>query len=140
EEHGSKAPFNYVLPEGIRRERIVGSTFQDIFQNEQSLSLQFCELGPGCEQKIYRNLNLDMRVFKELKMFTHLENNEILSPFNKIEDDQIAVFIRLGSDFTNNYYEYELPLHVSKDPNAADLANEVWLPDFNNVSFAFEEL
>jgi cell surface protein SprA len=140
EEHGSKAPFPYLLPEGIRRERIVGSTFQDIFQNEQSLSMQFCDLGDGCDRRIYRNLNLDMRQFEQMEMFVHAESNEILNPGNPIDDGDLTVFIRLGSDFENNYYEYELPLTVSKDPMAANLADEIWKPDFNNVKFTFKEL
>ncbi len=140
EQNGKRTPFPYVLPEGIRRERIVGSTFQDIFQNEQSLSMQFCDLGDGCDKRIYRNLNLDMRVFKELLMFAHAENNDQLNPQNVIQNGDLSIFIRLGSDFENNYYEYELPLTVSKDPGAANISDEVWKPDSNNIDFKLEEL
>ncbi len=140
EEHSRKAPFPYVLPAGIRRERIIGSTFQDVFQNEQSLALQFCDLVDGCDARIYKTLNLDMRVFEQLEMFVHAESNEILNPGNPIQNGDLNLFIRLGSDFENNYYEYELPLTVSDDPMASDLAEEIWKPDSNNVKFAFKEL
>ncbi|HLF63107.1 MAG TPA: cell surface protein SprA, partial [Saprospiraceae bacterium] len=140
EEHSSKAPFPYILPAGIRRERIIGSTFQDVFQNEQSLALQFCDLGEGCDARIYKTLNLDMRVFEQMEMFVHAESNEVLNPGNLIQNGDLTLFIRLGSDFENNYYEYELPLTVSTDPDASDLADEIWKPDSNNVKFSFKEL
>ena len=138
EEHSSKVPFPYEIPEGIQRERIIGSTFQDIFQNEQSLALQFCELADECDVRVYKNLNLDMRVFERMQMFVHAEEADSLN--SRIPDGDLSVFIRLGSDFENNYYEYELPLAISRNPFASDLKEEIWMPDSNNVDFAFREL
>ena len=137
EEHSAKTPFNYVIPQGIVRERIVGSTFQDVFQNEQALNLQFCNFNDGCDVRVFKNLQLDARVFERLQMFVHAESiDSIEFPMN---DGDLNLFIRMGSDFENNYYEYELPLKVSKDPMAPDLSEEVW-PEENNVDFAFKEL
>lgn len=32
---------------------------------------------------------------------------------NDLADGDLAVFIRLGSDYKNNYYEYEVPLKLT---------------------------
>ena len=50
-------------------------------------------------------------------MFVHAEGDYL-------KDSDLNAFIRLGTDGTDNYYEYELPLEVTKrvkDP-AIDLA------------------
>ena len=138
EENSAKTPFPYVVPEGIQRERIVASTFQDVYQNEQSLSMQFCGLEEGCDVRVFKLLDLDMRVFERLQMFVHAEADDL--DLDPIAAGDLELFIRLGSDFENNYYEYEAPLFPSLDPMAANLADEVWKPDSNDVEFAFKEL
>jgi cell surface protein SprA len=139
EENSAKTPFNYVIPAGIIRERIVGSTFQDVFQNEQSLSLQFCGLEDECDVRVYKQLDLDLRVYKRLLMFSHLESS--LDPVKpEIGDGEVKLFIRLGSDFESNYYEYELPLTTSADLSKPDDATEIWKPDTNDVDFELKEL
>jgi cell surface protein SprA len=108
EENAVRTPFNYVIPPGIRRENSVGA-FPDILQNEQALSMTVCGL-PSCEGRaIFKTLNMDLRQYERLKMFAHAEPagsgaDTILKP------NATAMFIRLGSDFFSNYYEYELPL------------------------------
>ena len=56
------------------------------------------------------------------------------------------MFIRLGSDFLDNYYEYEIPLKVSDPaitdplvPNTIAYKAEVWRPE-NQVDFPLEIL
>ena len=39
-------------------------------------------------------------------------HGEAITP-NPLKDGDLTVFIRIGSDFLNNYYEYEVPLHVT---------------------------
>ena len=91
EENGQRIPFNYVLPDGITRENIPGQ-FSTFLQNEQSLSLRVCDLPDGCSKAIYKNINMDMRLFERLKMFVHAEE------FNNIPlaDTSASLFIRLG--------------------------------------------
>lgn len=137
EQNSAKTPFPYVVPEGIQRERIVASTFQDVFQNEQSLSMQFCGMGDDCDVRVFKLLDLDMRVFERLEMFVHAESADL--ELNPIDTGDLELFIRIGSDFENNYYEYQLPLTPSLDPMAENIAEEVW-PETNNVNFAFSEL
>ena len=45
----------------------------------------------------------------DLKMDVHAEQIEDLN----LEDDDLRVFIRMGSDYQNNYYEYEIPLKLN---------------------------
>jgi len=141
EEHSDREPFRYDIPLGIQREQITSSTYQDIYQNEQSLSLKFEHLEDGCERKVYKSLDLDLRVFKRLQMFAHAEEANRFDPPLSIPDGAVKMFIRLGSDFDNNYYEYEVPLVQSKDPTLTgdDYKNELWRPE-NNVDFSFQEL
>ena len=134
EENSVRTPFNYTIPLGIQRENSVGA-FPDILQNEQALSMTVCEL-PYCEGRgIFKTLNMDLRQFERIKMFAHAEPVSIADSFPA---DALKVFIRLGSDFTSNYYEYEIPLVGSNPAEVAgllstddDYKREVWKNVFN---------
>lgn len=135
EENISRAPFNYVLPLGIQRERTLGVF--NALQNEQSLSMVGKNLCDGEEVSVFRNTNLDLRVYKTLRMFVHAENKNLAKP---IQDGDLTVFMRIGSDFKNNYYEYEIPLVMSDinrlpgNPNSDGYKLEVWRPE-NDFDF-----
>jgi len=139
EENSDRIPFRYDIPFGIQRERITSSTYQDIYQNEQSLSLKYIDLADGCNRAVYKDLDLDLRVFKNVQMFVHSE--ELDSINHPIPNGAVQLFMRFGSDFSNNYYEYELPLVQSKDPNLIGDAykHELW-KDENEVQFSLEDL
>lgn len=141
EENTAKLPFNYVLPPGIRRENSVGA-FPDALQNEQSLSLSTCKLAPCDSRAIYKLLNLDMRQFGRMKMFVHAETVDTMLTTSPLwEKGDLRLFIRMGSDFTKNYYEYSMPLSPSilgLDPNEVKTyAENVWL---NKIDFPLELL
>lgn len=110
EENSQRTPFNYTLPEGIVREQSLG-VFAAL-QNEQSQALRVKDLCDGGFAGIFRQIDMDLRVYDRLKMFVHAE-----SPDQRTPSGALRVFMRIGSDFQNNYYEYELPL-VMSDPNA----------------------
>ncbi len=132
-------PFRYDIPIGIQRERITSSTYQDVYQNEQSLSLKYLDLQDGCTRAIYKDLDLDLRVFKNVQMFVHAEE---LDSINKpVPNGAVKMFMRFGSDFTNNYYEYEVPLVQSKDPTLTGDAykRELWKSE-NEVEFSLQDL
>lgn len=109
EENNDKEPVNYVLPPGISR--VLDSSQPQLTQNnEQALSLTVENLSSGDARAVYKTTNVDLRQYKHLQMFVHanaLEGDELL------EDDQMSVFIRLGSDYKSNYYEYEIPLKLT---------------------------
>ena len=109
EENGQRQPIPYVIPPGIEREVDLGTTTLRQ-RNEQALSLKFFNLKDGDARAIYKTTNLDVRQYRRLKMFTHAE---AVGETEDLYDDDITVFIRLGSDFVNNYYEYEVPLKVT---------------------------
>ncbi len=134
EENQSKQPFGYVLPRGIKQERLF-STFSNVLQDEKSLSLNFCDLEKNCEISIYKLTELDLRVFKRMQMFVHAEPKD-----NEMEDGDVSVFLRAGKDFSRHYYEYEIPLTLSKeDTLATALENPdiVW-PEQNMFDFALD--
>jgi cell surface protein SprA len=142
EENSSRDPFNYVLPEGIQREQQVG-VFNTL-QNEQSLALSIEQLCNGAERAVFRVLNMDMRVYERFKMFVHAEEKNNF----EIPEGATSIFIRMGSDFQSNYYEYEIPLSMSDpeafagmtvNPNSIPYKREVWRPE-NEFDFALSEL
>lgn len=128
EENASKEPFNYTLPLGIQREQSLGVF--NALQNEQSLALRIDNLCDGDAKSVFKYTEVDMRLYERLQMFVHAEerNNE------NVPDDAVTMFIRLGSDFVNNYYEYEIPLKMSRpevvegneEPNSPAYKAEVW--------------
>ncbi len=118
EENGSKQPIPYVMPPGIERETNWGSTNMQKL-NEQSMSFKVCNLTDGDARAAYKTTEFDFRQFKRLKMFVHAERsirNQNLKP------GDLTILMRIGSDFTENYYEYEIPLSFTEwgtsDPDA----------------------
>ncbi|MFU8842866.1 MAG: cell surface protein SprA [Bacteroidales bacterium] len=133
EENGRRSPIPYVIPPGIEREVNIGTTNLTRL-NEQSMVLKVCELSDGDVSAAYKTADFDFRQFKRLKMFVHAEKsreNDVL----KYGD--LTLFIRLGSDFTQNYYEYEVPLTFTNwytnDPYA------IW-PESNELDIDLERL
>ena len=106
EENGDRTPINYVIPEGIDRE--INPSTNNLQQlNEQSLVLRVCNLKDGDARAAYKNTEFDMRLYKRLRMFIHAEAG---SSGQTLNDGDVTCFIRLGADFSTNYYEYEIPL------------------------------
>lgn len=128
EKNGQRKPIIYTVPPGIQRE-IDFSSPNTIQQNEQSLSLLTCNLKDGDARAVFKNTNVDLRQYKRLRMFLHAEGAEL-------KNGQLTAFIRFGTDLTNNYYEYEIPLNVtesgSSDPSA------IW-PTENEMDIILEE-
>lgn len=110
EENASREPVNYVLPPGVTR--IVDSGQSQITQlNEQSMQLKLNNLQAGDARGVYRNTSLDLRIYQRLQMYVHSEA-EIGD--NMLHNGDVSVFVRLGSDVKNNYYEYEVPLTLTE--------------------------
>lgn len=145
EENSGRTPFNYVLPQDIQREQSLGVF--NALQNEQSLSLKIRQLCDGDARAVFKTLNFDMRVYDRLRMFVHAE--DILRPAENVnfaQDGDLTVFLRLGSDIRENYYEYEIPLKLSDSTvirslvrNSTAYKNEVWRPE-NNFDIDLKKL
>ncbi|MCF8360116.1 MAG: cell surface protein SprA [Prolixibacteraceae bacterium] len=113
EEHQSRKPINYILPPGIEQE-YDPSNPTPIKMNEQSMLLKVIDLGSGDARAVYKNIGLDVRQYKKLKMEVHAEEIEGYP----LEDYELSLFVRMGSDI-NNYYEYEVPLKLTPVPATA---------------------
>ncbi len=110
EENNDKTPVNYILPPGISRVQDPTQP-QLVESNEQALDMMVTNLGTGESKCVYKNMNKDLRQYKRLQMFVHA--NTMAENTTNLTDNQLAVFIRLGSDYKSNYYEYEIPLKVT---------------------------
>ena len=114
EENAEKMPVNYVMPPGIKREQDPSQP-QLVEANEQALSLVVKDMTSGESKAVYKNSTLDIRQYKRIQMFTHA--NALEQNTTNLKDNELAVFIRLGSDYKNNYYEYEIPLKLTEPRN-----------------------
>ena len=110
EENSDKVPVNYVLPPGIQRGQDPTQP-QLTEDNEQALDIVVENMSTNESKAVYKNTTLDIRQYKRLQMFVHA--NAFEQNTTNLSDNQLAVFIRLGSDYKNNYYEYEIPLKLT---------------------------
>ena len=110
EENSDKVPVNYVLPPGISREQDPTQP-QLVQSNEQALAMTVNRLGTGESKAVYKNTTLDLRQYKRIQMFAHA--NAFDPNTTGLQNSQLAVFVRFGSDYKNNYYEYEIPLTLT---------------------------
>ena len=136
EENGSRAPVPYVLPPGIERETwyTTGSSYTQL--NEQSIALDVEGLSSGDARAIYRSTAYDLRFYGHMKMFVHAEQKYLEE---QLRDDDLVLFVRLGSDYTSNYYEYELPLKLTPWGTTVDDAYAIW-PVENNVDIDLQRM
>ncbi|WNW01027.1 cell surface protein SprA [Tenacibaculum sp. HL-MS23] len=121
----------YKLPPGIQREELQG-TNRIQRQNEQSVTLKVTDLAADDVRTIYKNISIDMRRYKKLRMFLHAEKPTT----EATQDGDMVAVIRLGTDLNDNYYEIEKPLTLSTS-RATSL--DVW-PEANNLEVPLEEL
>ncbi|OON66773.1 cell surface protein SprA [Hymenobacter sp. CRA2] len=130
--NGQGGTIPYVTPPGIQRDREYGSTSTIRQQNEQSLRLCVEGLKEGYAKAAYKNVTLDLLRYKRLKLFLHAESETAAN----IQDGQVKGFVRFGTDYTQNYYQYTLPLTltrtVSTDPN------NIW-PEANRIDVALQD-
>lgn len=110
EENAEREPVNYVLPPGVTRITDPGQS-QITQLNEQSMSLKLTGLNAGDARGVYRNTQLDLRNYKRIQMWVHAES--LIDNATNLRSGDFSVFIRLGSDVKNNFYEYEVPLELT---------------------------
>ncbi len=135
DENSRREPVPYVIPPGIQQELMVG-TVQTTRINEQSLQMTVQNLTDGDGRAIYKTADFDLRQYKYLKMFVHAEAAHEDDP---LDDQDLTVFMRLGTDFTENYYEYEVPLKVTAWGTPYTNKDAIW-PEINNIEIKLEDL
>ena len=136
EENSDKTPVNYILPPGIERGSDPNQP-QMVENNEQALSLVVDNLSQGEAKAVYKNTTIDLRQYRRLQMFVHA--NALEPNATALANGELSVFIRLGSDYKNNFYEYDIPLsltpaHRYNDRLWAD-SRAVW-PEENMLDIA----
>lgn len=137
EENGSKVPVNYVLPPGITR--MTDPNQPQVRQlNEQALLLKTYNLADNDGRAVFKNVQLDLRQYKNLKMFIHAA--EIPGYEDQLADNELTAFIRLGSDYQNNYYEYEVPLKITPPGQYTAEEDHIVWPEANNIELDLEQL
>ena len=135
EENGRRSPVPYVIPPGIKQEQMVGTTAVTKL-NEQSLQITVQNLMDGDGRAIYKTTDFDLRQYKYLKMFVHAEKAH---EEDRLEDQDLTLFMRLGTDFTENYYEYEIPLKTTPWGTSYTNKDAIW-PEINNIEIELEDL
>ena len=146
-ENENRVPINYVLPPAIQRE-LINNNNTIIRQNEQSLSFRVCDLQPQDSRGIYKVTDIDMRQYTNLRMFLHAESLPGKTPLpgegsNEDLDRRAVAFIRLGTDYQDNYYQIEIPLkpteYIENNSNRLT-AEEVWIPEVNELMVSVDFL
>ena len=66
--------------------------------------LDVCNLETNDGRGVFKNINIDMRQYKRLRMFIHAEETEA----GGLADNELVGFIRMGNDLTENYYQIEI--------------------------------
>lgn len=143
EENAGREPVNYVLPPGVTRITDPGQS-QITQLNEQSMSLKVTGLHAGDARGVYRNTSHDLRNYKRMQMWVHAES--LIDDATNLKSGELSLFIRLGTDIKNNYYEYEIPLtltpHITSANKYHDTGEDqykVW-PLSNRLDFALQNL
>lgn len=136
EENDQREPIRYVTPPGIERQQQLSNNNVQLFLNEQSLSVQVKDLDNGQARGVFKTMNLDMRQYGKLKMFIHAERIKDCGG-NTLEDNDLTAIVRIGNDFSGNYYEIRIPVKKTNFNETDSL--KIW-PALNNLDFDLNEL
>ncbi len=134
EENDKRTPLPYRTPKDIQRQQIQSNNGVNLLQNEQSMSLKFCNLPLGDARGVQQTFaNRDVRQFGKLSMYIHAEN--FIKTPTSIKDKDLTAVIRIGTDFVSNYYEVRIPLYMTPltaaetlNPNDDPYNDTLWNP------------
>ncbi|MEO6454739.1 MAG: cell surface protein SprA [Ginsengibacter sp.] len=130
EENDKRIPLPYRTPREIERVQTLSNNGVNLLQNEQSLSLKFCDLPQRGAKGVFQTFaNRDLRQFGKLQMYIHAEK----TPDAFLNDNDLTAVVRIGSDFVNNYYEVRIPLKLTPLDAARRLSNK---DDYNDTLWA----
>ena len=123
---------SYILPEGFKRDRDI-NTAVPRFLNEQSLSLCINDLKDGNTRAVYKNVNLDLVNYGRVKLYLHGDSPDA-------RDGEITAFLRMGTDYTDNYYEVEVPLNLTAYGQYGEDQGDVVWPLENQIDISLDDL
>jgi len=134
EENDKRDPLPYRTPTEVERVQTTSNNGVNLLQNEQSMSLQFCNLGKGDARGVFQTFaNRDLRQFRKLSMYIHAEEAKKTNPSLENVPKALTAVVRLGTDFVNNYYEIRIPLSLTglgaanMDPNSEAYNDTLWI-------------
>lgn len=134
EENSDRSPIPYVLPPGVQRERLNNNN-TIIRQNEQSLSFLVENLESQDSRGVFKNLNIDLRQYEKIRMFLHAE--KIVDSDYSDNATPLVGFLRIGTDFTQNFYQIEVPLQFT--PFGSMSESDIW-PEINEMEVILADL
>ncbi|MDB5235805.1 MAG: cell surface protein SprA, partial [Hymenobacter sp.] len=121
----------YVSPPGIQRDKEYGSSSTSRLQNEQSLRLSVTNLRDGYAKAAYKNLSINMLRYKRLRLFLHGDSEDPTT-----RDGDVQAFLRIGTDYSQNFYQYSLPLVLTRSGDTG--TDQVW-PEADRVDVSFQD-
>jgi cell surface protein SprA len=104
--------------------------------NEQSMAFKVCNLVDGDARAAYKTTEFDFRKFKRLKLFVHAEQSQ---KNQNLKTGDLTILMRIGTDFTENYYEYEIPLSFTPWGTSPSNPDAIW-PEGNAFDIEFDRL
>lgn len=134
EENNSRSPVPYKTPPGVVRQQQLSNNNVNVLLNEQSLSIQTCNLEKNKVRGVFKTLNLDLRQYAKLYMYTHIESS---GAFDNLQDNEMYTVVRLGNDLINNYYEIRIPL--KRTVWGATSESDIW-PAQNDLELNLQDL
>ncbi len=134
EENSTRTPIPYVLPPGVVREQLNNNN-TIINQNEQSLSFNIDNLESQDSRGVFKSVNIDIRQYQKLKMFMHAE--KINDGDYSDDETPLVGFLRIGTDLSENYYQFELPLQFTSF--GASSEDDIW-PEDNQMEVLLSDL
>ncbi len=141
EENDKRYPLPYRTPSDIERVQTTSNNGVNLLQNEQSLSLQFCDLKQNDGKAVFQTFaNKDLRQFRKLQLYIHAEK----TPQTQLNDNDLVGVIRIGSDFVSNYYEIRIPLKLTPlntglNPDSKEYNDTLWIQR-NNLDLDLDVL
>jgi cell surface protein SprA len=134
EENNSRSPVPYKTPPGVVRQQQLSNNNVNVLLNEQSLSIQTCNLEKNKVRGVFKTLNLDLRQYAKLYMYTHIESS---GAFDNLQDNEMYTVVRIGNDLINNYYEVRIPL--KRTVWGATAESDIW-PAQNDLELNLQDL
>ena len=133
EENDTRVPLPYRTPKDIQRQQTLSNNGTNILQNEQAMTLQFCNLDRTDAKGVFQTFaNRDLRQYKKLQMYIHSE--EAKTATVHLKDKDLTAVFRMGTDFVNNYYEIRVPLFntpltaANLNPDSDTYNDTLWNP------------
>ncbi|HRE52852.1 MAG TPA: cell surface protein SprA [Flavitalea sp.] len=134
EENNSRSPIPYKTPPNVIRQQQLSNNNVNLLLNEQSLSMQICNMNRGDIRGVFKTMNLDLRQYGKLMAYTHLESG---GSFDDLQDNEMYSVVRLGNDLINNFYEIRIPLKKTRWGATAEA--DIW-PAMNDLDLDLQQL